>query len=43
MLVSRSWGAKLGGVLKLDFSYAVIPICGGKKGGCIEKQDLLEQ
>ena len=31
MLVSRSWGAKMGGVLKLDFSYVVIPICGGEE------------
>ena len=31
MLLSKSWGAKLGGVLKLDFSYAVIPIFGGKE------------
>jgi len=31
MLLSRSWGAKLGGVLKLDFSYAIIPILGGKE------------
>jgi len=29
MLLSISWGAKLGGVLKLDFTYAVIPIFGG--------------
>eukprot|EP00253_Pinus_taeda_P002724 PITA_02724 len=32
MLLSRSWGAKLGGVLKLDFTYAVIPIfCGEER------------
>jgi len=31
MLLSRSWGAKLGGVLKLDFSYAIIPIFGGEE------------
>jgi len=31
MLLSRSWGAKLGGVLKLDFTYAVIPIFGGEE------------
>ena len=31
MLLSRSWGAKLGGVLKLEFSYVVIPIFGGKE------------
>ena len=24
MLLSRSWGAKIGGVLKLDFTYAII-------------------
>ena len=28
MLLSRSWGAKLGGVLKLDFTYAIMPIFG---------------
>jgi len=31
MLLSRSWGAKLGGVLKLDFTYAIIPIFGGEE------------
>jgi len=30
MLLSRSWGTKLGGVLKLDFTYAVIPNFGGE-------------
>lgn len=29
MLLSRSWGAKLGSVLKLDFYYAIITISGG--------------
>ena len=28
MLLSRSWGAKLKGILQLDFSYATIPIFG---------------
>ena len=28
MLLSRSWGAKLGGYLQLDMSYATIPIFG---------------
>jgi len=31
MLLSRSWGAKLGGVLKLAFSYVVIPFFGGEE------------
>lgn len=31
MLLSRSWGAKLGGVLKLDFTYAVISTFGGEE------------
>ena len=31
MLLSRSCGAKLGGVLKLDFTYAIIPIFGGEE------------
>ena len=30
MLLSRSWGAKLGGVLKLGFTYAIVPIFGGE-------------
>jgi hypothetical protein len=29
MLLSRSWGAKLGGFLKLDMMYATISIFGG--------------
>ena len=28
MFLSRSWGAKLKGTLKLDFSYATIPVFG---------------
>ena len=31
MLLSRSWGAKLGGVSKLDFTYAIIPIFNGEE------------
>ena len=31
MLLSRSWGAKLGGVLKLDFTYAIIPVFNGEE------------
>ena len=31
MLLSRSWGAKFGGVMKLDFTYAIIPIFGGEE------------
>jgi hypothetical protein len=30
MLLSRSWGAKLGGLVQLDMMYATIPIFGGK-------------
>jgi hypothetical protein len=29
MLLSRSWGTKLGGSLQLDMTYAMIPIFGG--------------
>ena len=31
MLLSRSWGENLGGVLKLYFSYAIIPAFNGKE------------
>jgi len=30
MLLSRSWGAKLGGYLQLNMTYATIPLFGGK-------------
>jgi hypothetical protein len=30
MLLSRSWGAKLGGSLQLDITYAMIPVFGGQ-------------
>ena len=30
MLLSRSWGEKLGGVLKLDFTYAIIHVFNGE-------------
>jgi hypothetical protein len=30
MLLSRSWGEKLGGTLQLDLSYTTIPVFGGK-------------
>jgi hypothetical protein len=30
MLLSRSWGAKLGGSVQLDMTYATIPIFGGQ-------------
>jgi hypothetical protein len=30
MLLSRSWGAKLGGSLQLDMTYATISIFGGQ-------------
>ena len=30
MLLSRSWGARLGGTLQLDMLYATIPIFGGE-------------
>ena len=31
MLLSKSWGAKLGGVLKLDFTYAIIHVFNGEE------------
>ena len=31
MVLSRSWGEKLGGVLKLDFTYAIIPVFKGEE------------
>ena len=31
MLLSKSWRVKLGGVLKLDFTYAIIPIFNGEE------------
>lgn len=31
MLLSRSWGAKLGGVMKLDFTYDIIPVFVGEE------------
>jgi hypothetical protein len=30
LLLSRSWGAKLGGSLQLDMTYSTIPVFGGK-------------
>ena len=30
MLLSRSWGAKLGGSVHLDMTYATIPVFGGQ-------------
>ena len=30
LLLSRSWGAKLGGSLQLDMTYATIPVFGGQ-------------
>jgi hypothetical protein len=30
MLLSRSWGAKLGGSIQLDMTYATIPFFGGQ-------------
>ena len=30
MLLSKSWGEKLGGVSKLDFTYVIIPIFNGE-------------
>ena len=29
MLISRSWGSKVGGSIKLDLTYATIPTFGG--------------
>ena len=31
MILSRSWGAKLGVALKLDFTYAIIHVFGGEE------------
>ena len=31
MLLSRSWGEKFGGVIKLDFTYAIIPVFNGEE------------
>ena len=31
MLLSRSWGEKIGGSLKLDLTYATIPVFGGQE------------
>jgi hypothetical protein len=30
LLLSRSWGAKLGGSLQLDMTYTMIPVFGGQ-------------
>ena len=30
LLLSRSWGAKMGGSLQLDMTYTMIPVFGGK-------------
>ena len=30
LLLSRSWGAKLGGSLELDMTYTTIPVFGGQ-------------
>ena len=31
MLLSRSWGTKIGGSIKLDLTYATIPVFGGQE------------
>ena len=31
MLLSRSWGSKIGGSIKLDLTYATIPVFGGEE------------
>ena len=31
MLLSRSWGTRIGGSIKLDLSYATIPVFGGQE------------
>ena len=31
MLLSRSWGTKIGGSIKLDLTYATIPVFGGEE------------
>jgi len=43
MLLSKSWGAKLCGVLKLDFSYVVIPIFGGEERGIYRETSFLRK
>jgi hypothetical protein len=30
MLLSRSWGSKLGGTLQMDMTYATVPVFGGE-------------
>jgi hypothetical protein len=40
MLLSRSWGTKLGGLLQLDMTYAMIPIFGGQFT-CLYKETRL--
>ena len=31
MLLSRSWGTKIGGSIKLDLTYATVPVFGGQE------------
>ena len=31
MLLSRSWGTKIGGSIKLDLTYSTIPVFGGEE------------
>lgn len=30
ILLSRSWGNKLGGTMQMDMTYAIVPIMGGE-------------
>jgi hypothetical protein len=39
MLLSRSWGAKIGGSVQLDITYATIPIFVDNLLDCTEKID----
>lgn len=40
MLLSRSWGSKVGGSIKLYITYATILTFGGSKGGCTQSPYL---
>jgi hypothetical protein len=40
ILLSRSWGAKLGGSLQLDMTYATIPLFGGQYM-CLYRETML--
>jgi hypothetical protein len=40
MLLSRSWGRKLGGTLKMDMTYTTIPIFGGENRRLYRETEL---